>query len=96
MSDTFSPPQLPVEQQKFGPDRNDPLAPLIATLPHEIARHRVLTSAEAAAFCGLSEDWWGRMHRAGNAPRPIRLSGRRLGWRIGELIDWLDQRARES
>jgi hypothetical protein len=29
--------------------------------------------------------------RLGEALRPIRLGNRKIDWRIGELIDWLDQ-----
>lgn len=68
----------------------------IDTLPPELARHRVLDTAEAAAFCRLSVPHWRRMYRAGTAPKPIRLSERKYGWRAGDLVDWLERRASQA
>jgi predicted DNA-binding transcriptional regulator AlpA len=61
----------------------------LATLPTEIAWHRILDTAEAAEFCGFSVPHWRRLYRSGRAPPPIRLSTRKLGWRAGDLIIWL-------
>lgn len=55
-------------------------------------RSRILTPAEAAAFWGMSLSHWRRMYRRGQTPRPIRLSARKLGWRVGDLIDGLEKR----
>jgi predicted DNA-binding transcriptional regulator AlpA len=59
-------------------------------LPEALARRRVLTTKRAAAFVGRSVDHWERLHRAGKVPPPIRLGARALGWRVGDLVDWLD------
>ena len=59
-------------------------------LPTDLARLRVIGSAEAAAFCNISLPHFRRMYRTGKAPAPIRLSERKLGWRVGDLIAWLD------
>src|SRR4051812_21196490 len=63
------------------------------TLPPEIARSRILSSAEAARFWGVSLPHWRRLYRARHVPAPIRLSERKLGWRVGDLIDALAERA---
>ena len=62
-------------------------------LPSDIARHRVLDTAEAAAFCRISVPHWRRLYRTGRVPRPIKLSERKLGWRAGDLVDWLESRS---
>jgi predicted DNA-binding transcriptional regulator AlpA len=64
----------------------------IAHLPAEIAQHRVLDTAEAAAFCNFSVSHWRRLYRVGRVPTPIRLSARKLGWPIRDLVEWLKGR----
>ena len=54
----------------------------------DISRYRIIGSAEAAAFCNISLPHFRRMYRTGKAPAPIRLSERKLGWRVGDLLDW--------
>ena len=61
-------------------------------LPLEIARQRVLGEKEAAEFVGLSPMTLERMRKQGVAPQHVRLSARRLGYRICDLTDWLDAR----
>lgn len=65
-------------------------------LPVSIALNRVLDTSEAAAFCGFSVPHWRRLYRSGRAPPPIRLSARKLGWRTGDLINWLQARQDSS
>jgi predicted DNA-binding transcriptional regulator AlpA len=65
-------------------------------LPSDIARHRVLNTAQSAGFCNISVSHWRRLYRNGRVPPPIQLSTRKLGWRIGDLVDWLASRVRES
>lgn len=64
------------------------------SLPADLARHQILKTAQAAAFCNYSVSHWRRLYRSGAVPRPIKLSPRRFGWRIGDLTDWLEQRSR--
>ena len=64
-------------------------------LPPDLARHRVLSTSEAAEFCKLSVPHWRRLYRLRRAPQPMRLGTRKLGWRIGDLIDWLAMVAKE-
>jgi predicted DNA-binding transcriptional regulator AlpA len=58
-------------------------------LPAELARHRVLDTAQSAAFCNFSVPHWRRLYRAGKVPPRVRLSSRKYGWRIGDLIDFI-------
>jgi predicted DNA-binding transcriptional regulator AlpA len=55
--------------------------------------HRILTTKEAAHFCGYSIDRWKRLYLDGKAPAPIRLSARKNGWKISSLATWLDSKA---
>lgn len=59
----------------------------------QIAMSRVVGSAEAAAFCNYSLAHWLRLTRAGKTPTPVRLSTRKLGWRIGSLVNFVNERA---
>jgi prophage regulatory protein len=62
-------------------------------LPPEIARHRVLDERAAAAFIGLSAPTLERIRKLGRAPRHLRLSERRLGYKVCDLLAWLEARA---
>jgi predicted DNA-binding transcriptional regulator AlpA len=62
-------------------------------LPPEIARQRVLDEKTAAEFIGLSHMTLERMRKLGTAPRHLALSPRRLGYRVCDLLAWLEERA---
>jgi predicted DNA-binding transcriptional regulator AlpA len=68
----------------------------LVTLPGDLTRYKVLNTAQAAEFCNISVPHWRRLYRAGKVPSPIQLSSRKLGWRAGDLIDWLASRVREA
>jgi predicted DNA-binding transcriptional regulator AlpA len=70
----------------------------IAELPTEIARHRVLDTNKACEFVSISVPHWRRMYRATprQTPAPIELGPRKLGWRVGDLIDWLAAREKSG
>jgi len=61
-------------------------------LPAEILRNQIRDSAESAAFLGFSVPHFRRLYRSGRVPAPIQLSTRKLGWRTGDLIDWITSR----
>jgi predicted DNA-binding transcriptional regulator AlpA len=63
------------------------------TLPPEIERNRMLDSAQASAFWGVSRSHWRRLYRARRVPMPIKVGERKLGWRASDLIDGLAKRA---
>lgn len=69
-------------------------SPSLVQFPPDIARSRVLSSADAAALAGFSLAHFRRLYRAGKVPKPIRLGERKLGWQAGTFTDWLDARAR--
>ena len=61
-------------------------------LPPEIARHRVLDTPSALAFVSLSASQWRDLRSRGEAPKPVQLSSRKQGYRLGDLIDWVAAR----
>lgn len=63
---------------------------ILASLPPDIARRRIVGTRDAASYCGVSEKTFRRMQAAGTIPAPLKLSIRKLGWRIGDLLDWQD------
>lgn len=50
-------------------------------------RSRMLDSSQAAEFWGVSLPHWRRLYREGKVPQGIRIGKRKLGWRVGDLID---------
>jgi len=69
---------------------------LLDGLPIEAARRQVLDTVEAAAFCKVSVPHWRRLYLAGEVPKPLRLGARKYGWRLGDLIDFIDKCAAEA
>ena len=65
----------------------------LASLPADITLHRVLGPKDTATFLGVSISQLRRMRAKRVLPRPIRFSERRYGWRIGDLIEWLNEGA---
>jgi len=65
----------------------------LADLPLDLAKHRVLDAAQSADFVGLSVSHWRRIVRAKRAPQPVQLTERRIGWRAGDLVEWLASKA---
>jgi len=60
-------------------------------LPPSLAEDRIVGTAEAATYCNFSVSHFRTLVKAGRAPAPIRLSERKLGWRISTLKAWVDQ-----
>lgn len=54
---------------------------------------RVLTSAETAKLLAVSPPMMERWRSAGTGPRFIRLSARRIGYRVEDLRTWMTGRA---
>ncbi|HEY8383966.1 MAG TPA: hypothetical protein VIL09_17645 [Microvirga sp.] len=65
---------------------------LVLTNLPDLARHKVLNTAEAAAYLNFSVPHFRRLYRSGGVPAPIQLSQRKLGWKLGDLIDWVAAR----
>jgi predicted DNA-binding transcriptional regulator AlpA len=66
----------------------------LLSLSPGIERHRILNSAQACAFWGVSLPHWRRLYWAGKVPKPIKIGDRKLGWRASDLIDALAERSR--
>jgi predicted DNA-binding transcriptional regulator AlpA len=49
-----------------------------------------VSEAETAEIIGYSKDTLRREFRAGRAPARIRLSGRRIGYRLSAIYGWLE------
>jgi predicted DNA-binding transcriptional regulator AlpA len=52
-------------------------------------------AAEAARFCNYSLPHFRRLYRSGQAPPPVRLTERKLGWRRRVLINWIASREKQ-
>jgi predicted DNA-binding transcriptional regulator AlpA len=55
--------------------------------------HRVISEAAAAHLLSLSVDTLQRLARQGRAPHRIKLSPRRVGYRLSDCIAWLQERS---
>jgi predicted DNA-binding transcriptional regulator AlpA len=51
---------------------------------------RVVSEAQAAKIIGYSKDTLRRQFRAGSAPSRVRLSGRRIGYRLSDIYAFLE------
>ena len=58
-------------------------------LPTDLIHDRIVNTFEAAAFVGFSQSHFRALVRTGRAPAPLRLSTRKLGWRISTLREWV-------
>ncbi len=58
------------------------------------AANRVVSEAVAAEFVGLSVDTLRRTCQRGEGPPRLKLSPRRVGYRLRDLETWLNARAR--
>ena len=54
--------------------------------------HRVVSEAEAAAYCNYSLPHFRRMRRESRGPRYVQLGERRVGYRLCDLKAWVDAR----
>lgn len=53
---------------------------------------RVIGIREAASMTSLSISTIKRMVRFGKFPKPIQLSAQRVGWVLGDIEEWIDNR----
>jgi predicted DNA-binding transcriptional regulator AlpA len=67
-------------------------SPATSILP---ADERIISEKEAAEACGISVATLRRTVAAGKGPSVIRLSERRIGYRLRDLRIWLDSNAEE-
>jgi predicted DNA-binding transcriptional regulator AlpA len=64
----------------------------VKLFPPDVSRNKILCTAEAAEFVNFSVPHFRRLYRNGGVPAPIQLSARKLGWKVGDLIDWVATR----
>jgi predicted DNA-binding transcriptional regulator AlpA len=64
----------------------------LRNLPPEIALNQILVTAQAGPFCGYSPNRWRELARDGLAPPPMKVGPHRLGWRVADLIQWIESR----
>jgi predicted DNA-binding transcriptional regulator AlpA len=57
---------------------------------------RVVSEAQAAEIIGYSKDTLRREFRAGRAPARVRLSARRIGYRLSTIYAFLEARAENA
>lgn len=57
---------------------------------------RVLSEPEAIRLAGISKPTWERMRARGETPPLVRISRRRIGYRVGDLRKWIEGRTESS
>lgn len=60
-------------------------------LPPALADDRIVGTFDAAAICNFSVSHFRTLYRTGVVPAPIKLSERKLGWRLSALKAWINQ-----
>ena len=53
---------------------------------------RVLSRPETLKMVGLSDRTWDRLEARGETPPKTRISTNRIGYRVADIVRWLDQR----
>jgi predicted DNA-binding transcriptional regulator AlpA len=66
------------------------------TLPESALRRRLVNTETAAEYVDRSVPEIRRLVRGGKFPKPIKLNGRRLSWRLGDLMDYVDNKSQEK
>ena len=61
-----------------------------------LERRRVIAEARAADLAALSLPHFRRLRRASQGPRFVRLGERRVGYRVGDVLDWIDARLSDA
>lgn len=61
--------------------------------PTNLPDHAVLTKSQTCALTNLSEDTLSRLHHRGDGPERVQLSARRVGYTVGAVRIWLQQRS---
>ena len=53
----------------------------------------MITETDAARYCGLSVVHFRRLRKNEQGPQFVQLGVRRIGYRVGDLLAWLDRRS---
>jgi len=54
--------------------------------------YRVVSEPDAAAYCGLSLVHFRRLRREDRGPKHVRLTEKRVGYRLKDVLAWIDER----
>jgi predicted DNA-binding transcriptional regulator AlpA len=66
-------------------------------LPPSLDGSRILSAKQAAEMLGISLCTLRRLHWAAKLPAPIQLSTRRIGWKVADLLAFVEcSRAAEA
>ena len=73
-----------------------PTAALDQSPPDPLVLSRVISRAEATKLAGVSPATWDRIEKAGRGPRRTLISERRVGYRLKDVLAWLDARSTDT
>jgi predicted DNA-binding transcriptional regulator AlpA len=59
-------------------------------LPPDLPAPLMVGAKEAARLCGAKKTTWKAWNDSGKIPSPIRISARKILWRVEELRSWLN------
>lgn len=59
-------------------------------LNDQVARLRIVNKKELKELVGYSDVHILRLEKAGKFPRRVQIGENRVGWRLGDILDWLD------
>ena len=57
---------------------------------------RIVREGERRRLTGLCRQTWAVMEREGKAPCRVVLSGNRVGWRLSQVLEWIESRQPKS
>jgi predicted DNA-binding transcriptional regulator AlpA len=82
----------------MGPTKKTALSPGVVPVSpgQSFNLDRVVSENEAAMILGYSKDTLRREFRAGRAPARVRLSGRRIGYRLSAIYAFLEAHTEKS
>ena len=92
ISSFFWDPNAPVAAH--GRKAGQEIGTMLAKADNDPTTNRVLSEVVAAEMLGFSVDTLRRLCERGEGPPRLRLSPRRIGYRVRDLEIWLDERAR--
>jgi hypothetical protein len=68
----------------------------VENLPPELGRSQILPTEQAIAFVGSSPANWRRLRALKIAPAPVLIGAKKHGYRIGDLVDYLERRSQAA
>lgn len=60
---------------------------------NEVERSKIIGKKQLRELVNVSYSTWYRMEKSGCAPVRVKLSAGRVGWRLGDVMDWLSNRS---